>query len=77
MLNPASVASLGVGDPVATAGLGLLPLVVVVSRDSGGGFVTRGARNAAELRRVRAQIEREDEEILAIVIAAVHAGLIP
>ena len=51
--------------------------VVVVTRTSGGSVFARMAKDSADLRRITAQIERDDEEILAVVLAAVQAGLIP
>lgn len=54
--------------------------VTVVTRSSdyyGGDYHARVAKDFEELRLIIAQIEREDEEILAVIVAAVHAGIIP
>jgi hypothetical protein len=77
MLDPAAVANVGGCDPRQVAGCGYLPLIIVVTQQTGGGVGVRSARNTAELKRLAAEIARDDEDILAVVIAAVHAGLIP
>ena len=53
-------------------------VVTVVTRPAGGGYSSvYQVSNADELRRVTAQIERDDQEILAIIIAAVQVGVFP
>jgi hypothetical protein len=54
--------------------------VVVVTQPAGGGgggYRSYTASNADELRLLAAQIEYDDQEILAVIIAAVQVGVFP
>lgn len=74
MFDPQVVANAGWGTPEEIAGVGYIVLVVA----TGGGYSSvYQVSNADELRRVTAQIERDDQEILAIIIAAVQVGVFP
>jgi hypothetical protein len=50
--------------------------VVVVIKDDDEIYAKR-VRDFYELRELAAQIERDDAEILTVIVAVVHAGLLP
>ena len=56
---------------------GLVVTVVTQSSDRyGGDYHARVARDFAELRQIIEQIEREDEEILAVLVTALQSGVL-
>jgi hypothetical protein len=73
MLDPTAVANLGGCDPRQVAGCGYL--IAVVRDKSGGSVFAQMVKNDRDAEALRQRIERDDLEIIAIVVASIQAGI--
>lgn len=83
MLSPRAIALQGIGfEPRLVAMQGLAPFTVTLPPVSGGGggaagvagYKLPGATTYQDEERIRADIIREDEEVLAVLMGAVTSG---
>jgi hypothetical protein len=73
VFDPLVVANAGWGTPEEIASGGYIVLVVVTS---GSGHDLWLLKNKRDAERLRQQIMQEDNDIIAVVIAALHAGVL-